>query len=88
MVQEHKKLITILNQFSIAHDYAMSEEFEKGALDELVSYTKYHFDYEEKLMSENNYPDFEEHQSQHKNMIEQVNRFVKTHQKKGREPSH
>ncbi len=41
---DHKKLISLLNQFSIAYDYAMSESFEKEALDELVSYTKYHFE--------------------------------------------
>ncbi len=81
--QDHKKLITLLNQFAIAYDYAMSETFEKEALDELVSYTKYHFEREEKLMSENDYPDFEAHKAQHQNMIDEVNSFVALYQEKG-----
>lgn len=81
--EDHQKLITLLNQFSIAYDYAMSETFEKEALDELVSYTKYHFDREEKLMSENDYPDFDAHKAQHEKMIAEVESFVSLYQEKG-----
>ena len=80
---DHKKLISLLNQFSIAYDYAMSETFEKEALDELVSYTKYHFEREEKLMSDNDYPDFEAHKAQHEQMIAQVEQFVQLYNEKG-----
>ncbi|QBG35663.1 bacteriohemerythrin [Litorilituus sediminis] len=80
---DHKKLISLLNQFSMAYDYAMSETFEKEALEELVSYTKYHFEREEKLMSENDYPDFEAHKAQHEQMIAQVEEFVQLYNEKG-----
>lgn len=80
---DHKKLISLLNQFSIAYDYAMSETFEKEALEELISYTKYHFEREEKLMSENDYPDFEAHKAQHEQMIAQVDEFVQLYNEKG-----
>jgi len=80
---DHKKLISLLNQFSIAYDYAMSESFEKEALDELVSYTKYHFEREEVLLQEHNYPDFEAHKAQHQVMIAQVEKFVQLYQEKG-----
>ncbi len=81
--QDHKKLISLLNQFTIAYDHAMSEDFEKEALEELISYTKYHFEREEKLMRDNDYPDFDAHKAKHQEMIEQVNKFVELYNKKG-----
>ena len=83
--QDHKKLINLLNQFSTAYDHAMSEEYERAALKELVDYTKYHFQREEKLMAEYGYPDFEAHKAQHKNMITKVESFVKLYEEKGHE---
>jgi len=80
---DHKKLISLLNNFTIAYDYAMSEDFEKKALEELVSYTKYHFEREEKLLQDNNYPDFEAHKAQHQVMIAQVEEFVLLYNEKG-----
>ena len=44
---DHKKLISLLNQFTTAYDYAMSEEYERQALKDLINYTKYHFEREE-----------------------------------------
>lgn len=81
--QDHKKLISLLNQFTVAYDHAMSEDFEKKALEELIDYTKYHFKREEKLMSENDYPDFEAHKAKHQEMIEQVGTFVELYNEKG-----
>ncbi len=81
--QDHKQLIKLLNQFTVAYDHAMSEDFEKEALKELINYTQYHFEREEKLMSENDYPDFEAHQAQHKEMIKKVGTFVDLYNEKG-----
>lgn len=83
--QDHKKLINLLNQFTTAYDYAMSETFEKDALEELINYTKYHFEREEQLMKENDYPDFEAHQKQHREMIQKVEHFVVMYNEKGHE---
>jgi hemerythrin len=80
---DHKKLISLLNNFTIAYDYAMSESFEKEALNELISYTKYHFDREEKMMEDNDYPDVIAHKAQHKVMIDQVESFVHLYNIKG-----
>jgi len=81
--QDHKKLINLLNQFTVAYDHAMSEEFEKKALEELIAYTQYHFEREEKLMSDNDYPDFEAHKAKHQEMIKQVSTFVDLYNEKG-----
>ena len=80
---DHKKLISLLNQFTMAYDYAMSEEYEREALNDLISYTKYHFEREEKLLEQHDYPDVIAHKAQHKKMIEQVNGFMDIYSEKG-----
>lgn len=83
--QQHKRLINLINQLSTAVDYSTGEEFEREALAALVDYTKTHFGYEEKLMEENGYPDFENHRAQHKKMIAEVdvvlNEYEQDHDK-------
>jgi len=39
---------------------------------ELVTYTKTHFSYEEKLMKEKNYPEYSKHLQEHINLTTQV----------------
>ncbi len=70
--QQHKKLVNLINQLQTAVDYSTGEEFERNALDELVDYTKTHFTYEEGLMRDNDYPDFEAHRAQHEKMLKKV----------------
>ena len=85
---DHKKLINLLNQVNTAYDYAMSESYEKEALNDLVNYTKYHFEREEKMMEDNEYPDLKAHKLQHRKMIEQVNQFVERYNNEGHECLH
>jgi len=70
--QQHKKLLNLINQLQTAVDYSTGEQFEREALDELVDYTKTHFSYEEGLMRDNDYPDFEAHKLQHEKMFKKV----------------
>lgn len=70
--QQHKRLVNLINQLQTAVDYSTGEEFEREALDELVDYTKTHFSYEEGLMQQYDYPEFEPHKAQHQEMIQQV----------------
>ncbi|MES9946268.1 MAG: bacteriohemerythrin [Candidatus Thiodiazotropha sp.] len=78
---EHQKLLTLINNLQTSVLYPTGETFERQALSELVDYTKYHFEREEKLMSENGYPDFEEHKKQHEEMIAKVSRFLESYEK-------
>lgn len=80
---DHKKLINLLNQFTTAYDYAMSEDFEREALNDLIAYTKYHFDREEQLLDANNFIGVEAHKKQHRAMISQVESFVTLYDEKG-----
>lgn len=74
--QQHRKLVNLINQLQTAVDYSTGEEFEREALNELVDYTKSHFGYEEKLMSDNGYPDYEPHKAEHEKMIGKVNEVL------------
>lgn len=70
--KQHKKLLNLINQLQTAVDFSTGEEFEREALDALVDYTKTHFTYEEGLMKDNGYPDYEPHKAQHEKMIKHV----------------
>lgn len=70
--EQHKKLLSLINQLQTAVDYSTGDQFEREALDELVDYTKTHFSYEEGLMRDNDYPDYEPHKAMHKKMIKKV----------------
>ena len=78
---DHKKLLTLINNLQTAVYYPTGEAFERQALQELVDYTKYHFEREEKLMLANGYPDFEPHKRQHEAMIAKVNGFLEAYEK-------
>ena len=79
--QQHRKLVNLINQLQTAVDYSTGEEFERDALDELVDYTKTHFSYEEGLMRDNDYPEFEQHKRQHKEMFEKVEEVLAEYEK-------
>lgn len=82
---DHKKLLSLINQFQTAVHYQTGEQFEKEALDELVNYTQYHFKREEEMMEEFGYADLEPHKAKHRAMIDQVERFIALHEEKGHE---
>ncbi len=83
--EDHKKLILLLNQFQVAYKYHTGEEYERHALNELVNYTKYHFEREEKMMAENGYPDLEAHKQLHRDMVTEVERFMADYETRGHE---
>lgn len=78
---QHKKLLNLINQLQTAVDYSTGEEFEREALDELVNYTKTHFTYEEGLMKDNGYPDYEPHKAQHEKMVKHVEEVLLEYEK-------
>lgn len=78
---DHKKLMSLMNNLQTAVYYPTGEAFERQALKELVDYTKYHFEREERMMQENGYPDFEPHKRQHEQMIQKVGEFLAAYEK-------
>lgn len=82
---DHKKLLSLINNLQTAAHYQTGETFEKQALDDLVDYTKYHFSREEQLMRENDYPDYDLHKAEHIRMIEKVSNYLSLYNEKGHE---
>jgi hemerythrin-like metal-binding protein len=78
---QHRKLIDLINSLQTAVDYSTGEAFERKALDELVDYTKTHFKFEEDMMEQNGYPDFESHRESHVRMIAKVDEVIEAYRR-------
>ncbi len=73
---DHKKLLGMINQLQTASHYSTDDGMVDEILNELVDYTKYHFNREENMLQEHNYPEFGVHKQQHEAMIAQVSTFI------------
>ncbi len=73
--QEHQKLVTILNQLDEAVKTGKGSRVMGEILSQLVDYTKTHFAAEEKLMSDAEYPALARHQTQHRQLVEKVEKL-------------
>lgn len=73
---EHKQLFDI-GLKALAYNDTDIKKHIKLTINELYDYMKTHFEHEEKFMKEINYPNIEEHILFHKNIIDQVNEFIK-----------
>lgn len=83
MDEDHRKLLNLINHLQMAIHYHTGEAFEKEALDELIAYTRYHFQQEEALMQQHGYPELEAHKVQHREMITKAEEFVGQYQQQG-----
>lgn len=77
--EQHQKLLEIGGRlYELVKDMKAYEEGDfyddiAAVLDELAEYTVYHFEHEEKLMEENNYPDLDKHRVVHTKFVNKVN---------------
>jgi hemerythrin len=65
---EHKQIIECINELYAAMQGATDGPTTKRVLDRLVQYTRSHFEHEEKILGEVDFPDFEAHKVLHDNM--------------------
>lgn len=82
---DHRKLLNLINNFQTAVHYKTGEVFEKEAFNEVISYTKYHFEREEKMMQEAGYADLEAHKDVHRAMVAKIDEFLLDYEKRGHE---
>jgi hemerythrin len=69
---DHKVLISLLNQLDDALRGKEPMEAVRNVLDALLEYTDYHFSREEQLMASANYPDLDAHKRTHATLRAQV----------------
>lgn len=72
MDSHHLKIFNILNVIHDATKEGRGEQIIEAQLKELASYTKYHFDEEEKLMVAANYPQLGAQQAAHKAFLARI----------------
>lgn len=72
----HKELIRIINEIFESTQRKEEYHFLKNLIFELVSYTKYHFSAEERIMMKNNYQHLNDHMIEHKKLTNQVVKFL------------
>ena len=81
--QQHKKLVDIINQL----DRAMRDRKGKDVLQEIIqnltSYTHYHFSAEEELFELSDYEHIEEHKATHAKFIAKIDDFAENFSKGG-----
>lgn len=69
--EDHKRLIDLINQLFEGMKRGRGKEIIGRVLDELESYTRYHFAREEEFFERTGYP-AEDHKREHRELVEQV----------------
>lgn len=69
---QHKKLVDLLNKLFDEVKSGNGRTAMDGVLTELVNYTEYHFDTEERLLEKYGYPAYAEHKKQHEDLKKEV----------------
>ncbi len=72
---QHKQLVDILNKFDEAMRKGKGSRVMNEILNELVGYTQEHFAFEEKYLIEQQYAGLKQHQAQHRQLLQKVERF-------------
>ena len=79
--EQHKKIVELINKLNDAFIKKVAHEQLGSILDEMVKYSEYHFETEEKLFSQYNYPFTREHIQMHQDFKTKVAGFRETYSK-------
>lgn len=73
--EQHQNLFKIVNQ--LIENINIDQEFIKKTLIDLKKYSEQHFEEEEAILAERNYPGLEDHKFEHRFFIRRITRFCK-----------
>ncbi|RMF56980.1 MAG: hemerythrin [Calditrichaeota bacterium] len=73
--RQHQKLISLVNELHEAMKNGKSKEVLGYIIEELINYTKYHFQTEEELFHKYQYPQEAAHKAAHDSFVEKVLQF-------------
>jgi hemerythrin len=73
--QQHKQLINIINNLHEVMKTGGAPAKLAPIVNELVSYTHYHFSFEKKMLESTAYPTVADHKKVHQSMVAQVENF-------------
>ena len=74
--EQHRHMLGLANELYVTLTRRKSEERYRAILDELVEFSKSHFETEERVMREAGYPGLEEHRKEHELMTVQLREFA------------
>jgi hemerythrin len=77
--KQHKNLVDLINRLHAAILSGKAEEALTHILTDLVYYTIYHFETEEGLFDEYDYPESESHKQEHRDLIQKVSALQSRH---------
>lgn len=66
---DHNKLVNLFNILNHSIIEGAATDYVEAVLDELINCTVWHFSHEERLMLKYGYQDFEEHRTEHQDLI-------------------
>ena len=69
---DHRKLVELFNMLSHSVMEGDAANYIEAVLEELISFTVWHFRHEERLMLKYGYEGMEEHKTEHQQLIESV----------------
>jgi hemerythrin len=72
---QHKKLVDMVNQLNDAMSQGQGRQALGKVLNDLISYTQFHFRAEEKLMETNGYAATAAHKGEHHKLVQDVSQF-------------
>lgn len=75
---DHKKLVGIVNQIHEALGSEPDPDTLADLLEELLSYTSWHFRHEERLMQECSYEELFDHKKEHQDLVEKATGLYET----------
>jgi hemerythrin-like metal-binding protein len=73
--QQHQKLVNMFNSLNEAVKHKESREAIYRMIDDVISYTRLHFETEERLMAQYEYPEMEWHKNKHKQLVQEALRL-------------
>jgi hemerythrin len=74
---QHQTLVAMINKLHDAMKVGKASAEAGNIIKEMIDYSKFHFDSEEKLMKQINYPGINEHIKEHKAFMDQAHEFAK-----------
>ncbi len=75
--QQHKTLVAMINKLNDAFEAEQTDQVLGGIFEQLSDYTIKHFAYEETLFAQYDYPQTQEHQNEHRVLVQQVKELQK-----------
>ena len=73
--QQHDELFRKFRQLTHAVINGKPRESLERLIDEIISHTRFHLEYEEQLMDRSEFPDLEWHKKKHKELLDDVLKF-------------